>query len=118
MQLRYALGPAERAAYLVTNVQLPERSVAIAFDFFDDGAGASLKLALRNAINEEVLLSAGTMDHPGWRRVEVRLPLGLPQPARLVAIYVIGANAAAAAQGAISVKNLHAVVAGQEPTRP
>lgn len=117
-QLRFALGPQERAAYLVTNATLPQRSVGVAFEVFDDGGGEQLKLALRNAINEEVLLSAGAMDHPGWRAVEVRLPPGLAQPARLVAIYVIGSSASAPINGSISVRNLRAVVAGQEPNRP
>ncbi|HTU71268.1 MAG TPA: phosphodiester glycosidase family protein [Candidatus Baltobacteraceae bacterium] len=117
-QLQYALGPGERAAYLVTGVTLPARSVGIAFDVDDDGQGALLKLALRNAINEEVLLPVAPMDHPGWREVAVRLPQGLAQPARLVAIYVIGANASATIQGTITVKNLHAVVAGSGPNRP
>jgi hypothetical protein len=118
MQLRFTLGAQERAAYLVTNLTLPQHSVAIAFDVFDDGNGEQLKLALRNAINEEVLLSAGSMDHAGWRSVVVHLPLGLPQPARLVAIYVIGPNASASIQGSIAVKNLHAVVAGAKADRP
>ena len=117
-QLHYALGPQERAAYLVTGVILPQGSVAVAFDVLDDGGGGQLKLALRNAINEEVLLSAVVMNHPGWRDVEVRLPSGLAQPARLVAIYVIGPNASASLNGNISVRNLHAVVAGQESNRP
>ena len=117
-QLRYSLGPQERAAYLVTDVTLPQDSVGIAFEVFDDGEGEQLKLALRNAINEEVLLSAGVMNHPGWRAVEVRLPSGLAQPARLVAIYVIGSSASALLRGNISVRNLHAVVAGQESSRP
>ncbi|HTX57203.1 MAG TPA: phosphodiester glycosidase family protein [Candidatus Acidoferrales bacterium] len=112
-QLRYALGPAERAAYLMTNVTLPQDTVGIAFDLLDDGQGALLKLALRNAIDEEVLVPAGTLDRPGWRSVEVRLPQSLPQPARLVAIYVIAHTAHAAIQGSIEVKNLHAVVAGR-----
>ena len=69
-QLHYALGPQERAAYLVTGVILPQGSVAVAFDVLDDGGGGQLKLALRNAINEEVLLSAVVMNHPvggTWR---------------------------------------------------
>jgi hypothetical protein len=116
--LRFTLGPTERAAYLVTNVTLPQRSVAVAFEVFDDGGGEQVKLALRNAINEEVLLSVGAMDHPGWRDVVVRLPQGLAQPARLVAVYVIGASASTSIHGSITIKNLHAVVAGQEPNRP
>jgi hypothetical protein len=117
-QLQYALGPQERAAYLVTQATLPERSVAIAFDVFDDGNGEQLKVALRNAINEEVLLPAGTMEHRGLEHVEVRLPSGLAQPARLVALYVIGSNAKVSIQGTIAIQNLRAVVAGSETNRP
>lgn len=115
MRLHYALGAQERAAYLVTEVPLPQRSVAVSFDVFDDGQGEILKLALRNAINEEVLLTVGPMTHPGWRHVTAWLPAGLAQPARLVAIYAIGANATVNLTGTISVKNLHAVVAGTAP---
>jgi hypothetical protein len=118
MRLHYALGDTERAAYLVTEVPLPQRSVAVSFDVYDDGQGAILKLALRNAINEEVLLTVGPMDHPGWRRVTARLPAGIAEPARLVAIYAIGADATATISGTISVKNLHAVVAGAAEQRP
>ncbi len=118
LELNYALGATERAAYLVTDTTLPDRSVAIAFDVKDDGQGAQLKLALRNAINEEVLLPVATMNHTGWRSVVVHLPQELVQPARLVAVYVIGANATAAIQGRIVIKNLHAVVAGTQADRP
>jgi hypothetical protein len=118
MQLQYALGPQERAAYLLTNVTLPQHSVAVAFDVLDDGNGEQLKLALRNAINEEVLLSADTMEHAGWRSVVVHLPQELAQPARLVAIYVIARSAPASMQGSIEVKNLRAVVAGTKVDRP
>jgi hypothetical protein len=118
LELNYVLGAAERAAYLVADTTLPERSVAIAFDVKDDGQGAQLKLALRNAINEEVLLTVGPMNHAGWRSVVVHLPQELVQPARLVAVYVIGANATAAIQGRIVIKNLHVVVAGTGPERP
>ncbi len=118
LELNYALDPTERAAYLLTDTTLPQRSIAVAFDVKDDGQGALLKLVLRNAINEEVLLAVGPMDHAGWRSVVVRLPQGLAQPARLVAIYAIGANATATLAGRIVIKNLHAVVAGTKPDRP
>ena len=58
------------------------------------------------------------MDHAGWRSVIVHLPQGLAQPARLVAVYVIGVNASATMHGRIVVKNLHAVVAGTERIDP
>jgi hypothetical protein len=112
--LRYALGPNERAAYAVTNMALPPNSLGVSFDLYGDTSGAHVKLALRNAINEEVLLPAVTLDRPGWRRVVVRFPQTLAQPARLSAIYVIGANAQTVASGQIDVKDLRAVVAGQQ----
>jgi Phosphodiester glycosidase len=118
LELNYALDATERAAYLVTDTTLPQRSVAIAFDVRDDGQGAQLKLALRNAINEEILLAVGPMDRAGWRSVIVHLPQGLAQPARLVAVYVIGANASATAHGRIVIKNLRAVVAGTKADQP
>ncbi len=118
MELNYALNDVERAAYLLTEVPLPARSVAVAFEVNDDGQGALLKLALRNAINEEVLLSVGPLNHAGWRSVVVHLPQGLAQPARLVGIYVIGANASTTLSGRILVKNLRAVVAGTQRDRP
>jgi hypothetical protein len=112
--LDYALGPSERAAYAVANIRLPRGSLGVAFDVNDDASGAQLKLALRNAIDEEVLLSAIELDRHGWRRVVVRFPDALAQPARLVAIYVIGPNARSQAAGRIVLKDVHAVVAGQE----
>jgi hypothetical protein len=118
LELNYALSATERAAYLVTDTTLPDRSVAIAFDVKDDGQGAQLKLALRNAINEEVLLTVGPMNHAGWRSVVVHLPQELVQPARVVAIYAIGPNALSTIQGRIVIKNLHAVVAGTRADQP
>lgn len=112
MQLQYALGPGERAAYLMLETPLPAHSVAVAFDVLDDGSGALLKVALRNTINEDVLLIAGRLDRPGWRSVEVRLPATLAQPAKLTGIYVIGPSGAATISGSIAVRNLHVVAAG------
>jgi hypothetical protein len=116
--LDYALGSGERAAYLVVETPLPMETVAIGFDVLDDGKGATLKLALRNAINEEVLLSAGSLDRPGWRSVEVRLPPQLAQPARLTAFYVINAHAGTSESGTIAIRHVHAVVAGTSDSRP
>jgi hypothetical protein len=112
--LRYALGPEERAAYAVANVDLPSQSLGVAFDLNGDGDGVRVKIALRNAINEEVLLPAVTLDRPGWRHVVVRFPNTLAQPARLTAIYVIGANARSAESGQIEMKDIRAVVAGRQ----
>jgi len=112
LALRYNLGPGERAAYALLQVPLAPNSTAVAFDLLDDGSGIRVRLALRNAINEDVLLSATTLDHPGWRHVVVLLPPALAQPARLTGIYVIGANGATIAAGTLEFKNLTVSVAG------
>ena len=117
-QLSYALGPGERAAYLVVNDPLPDHSVAVGFELDDEGDGGLLKIALRNAIDEEVLLPAAELGSRGWRSVVVHLPAGLAQPARLTAIYVIGRNAADSARGTIAIRDLRAVAAGAAGQRP
>lgn len=117
-ELNYALGPGERAAYLVIEAPLPEHSVAVAFELDDEGDGGLLKLALRNAIDEEVLLPAAELGSHGWRSIVVRLPASLAQPARLTALYVIGRSAADTAHGTIAIRDLRAVAAGTTGQRP
>jgi hypothetical protein len=112
--LKYALGPSERAAYAAAELALPSDSLGVEFDVNDDGSGANLKVALRNAINEEVLLPATTLDRRGWRHVSVHFPSTLAQPARLTALYVIGADARSQASGEIVVRDVRAIVAGQQ----
>ncbi len=114
VELRYALGKSERAAYAVSDIALPPRSAGVAFDVRDDGSGARLKVALHNALNEEVLLPATVLDSHGWRRVVVTFPPSLAQPARLTAIYVIGAAPGEEHSGAIVIKDVKAVVGGSE----
>jgi exopolysaccharide biosynthesis protein len=119
LQLSYALGTGERAAYLVVDTPLPAHSVAIAFDLDASGApGAFVKLALRNAIDEEVLLPAVRITRAGREHVEVRLPEGLAQPARLVAVYVIARSASQRIRGTIAVSALRAVAAGSANPAP
>lgn len=117
LALHYALGPAERAAYAVFEHVLPAVTTGLRFEIQDDGSGARVKIALRNAINEEVLINAATLDHPGWRTVDVAFPASLAQPARLVGIYVIDARPSAGASGTVIIRNLHAVAAGSEPPK-
>ncbi len=114
VQLQYALSKSERAAYAVADTPLPPRSAGVAFDVQDDGSGARLKVALHNALNEEVLLPATTLDGHGWRHVVVKFPQSLFQPARLTAIYVIGAAPGEQHAGSIVIKNVKAVVGGSE----
>ncbi|MDE2481599.1 MAG: phosphodiester glycosidase family protein [bacterium] len=108
--LQYALGPGERAAYALGELALPVGSIGIAFDVQDDGSGAHLKIALRNAINEARYLGAVTLDRPGWRHVVVRFPPELAQPAHLTAIYVIGPPGDAS--GSIVLRDVRVLVAG------
>ena len=89
IQLQYALGSGERAAYLATETTLPKGTIALAFDVRDDGSQTRLRLSLRNSLNEQILLPAATLDRPGWRHVSVALP-----------------------SGSILIKNLRATVAG------
>lgn len=111
LQLRYALGDSERAAYAAMDVALPQGTIGLAFDVFDDGSGAKLRVSVRNSIDEQFLLPATTLDHPGWRRVAISLPQSLGT-ARLSAIYVIGKNATVHATGSILIKALRATIAG------
>jgi hypothetical protein len=112
--LHYALGSDERAAYAAAKTLLPEGSRGLSFTLFDDGSGALVKIALRNALGEEVLLPATRLDRPGWRRVFVGFPDDLLQPARLDAMYVIAPPSSPPATGTIFIKNVKAVVAGSQ----
>lgn len=111
-ELNYALGPNERAAYGSTDVSLPQDTVGLAFDVRDDGSGAKLRLSLRNALNEQILVPATTLDRPGWRHIVVSFPQNLGASARLSAIYVIGANSSVQTAGSIAIRGLSATVAG------
>lgn len=114
LELRYVLGPHERAAYALHDVPLPDHAVGLTFDLHDDASGAWLKIVLHNAIDEEVLLPAARLRHRGWRHVVVTFPASLAQPARLTAIYAIGAAPGTRYAGSILIKNVKAVVAGSQ----
>jgi hypothetical protein len=112
LELQYSLGAGERAAYAVAEIPLPAGTIGVAFDVRDDGSGAKVRVAVRNAINEQVLVTAATLEHPGWRHVVARFPQSIAEPARLSAIYIIGRNGEAVMNGAVAIKNVEAVVAG------
>lgn len=114
VQLTFALGSDERAAYALADLPLPAHTIALAFDVRDDGSGANLRLALRNSMNAQVLVSGVTLDHPGWRHLQIALPATLTEPARLSAIYVLAPKGASALAGSIVVRNVHAIVAGSQ----
>jgi hypothetical protein len=110
-ELLYHLRGGTRAAYFVREQPLPIGTVALRFDVRSDGSGARLKVALRNAINEEVLLPAMTLDAPGWRHISVPLPQNFASPGRFVALYVI-APGGADLDGSLLFKSFTAAVAG------
>ena len=79
----------------------------------DDGSAARLRVALRNTINEQILVDATVLDQPGWRHVVVRFPPEAAQPAKLTAIYVLPPKGMQLSDGEIGLRNVRAIVAGQ-----
>jgi hypothetical protein len=112
VQLAYSFGGSERAAYAMTDLPLPPDTIGLSFDVLDDGSAARLRVALRNAINEDVLTDATLLDRPGWRHVVVRFPAEVAQAARLLAIYVLPPKGMQLSNGQIELRNVRAVVAG------
>ncbi|HUZ48227.1 MAG TPA: phosphodiester glycosidase family protein [Candidatus Dormibacteraeota bacterium] len=112
VQLTFALGESERAAYALVDLPLPRHVVGLSFDVRDDGSGALVKVALRNAIGEQILVPATRLNHPGWRTVRVRFPASVAGTARLVALYAIGAPPGHPLGGSIVFRNVRAIVAG------
>jgi exopolysaccharide biosynthesis protein len=114
LQLQYALGPSERAAYAVVERPLPAGTVGLSFDVRGDGSAVELRIALRNAIDEQTLVSAASLDRAGWQHVVVRFPQGLVQPLRLVGFYVLSPHPPAAVSGTVVVKDVHVLLAGSQ----
>ncbi len=112
LQLSFTFGDNERAAYAMTDLPLPPDTIGLSFDLQDDGSEARLRIALRNSINEDVLLDATRLDEPGWRHVVVRFPPDT-EAARLIAIYVLRPTGVELSDGSIELRNVRAVVAGE-----
>ncbi|MBV8491083.1 MAG: phosphodiester glycosidase family protein [Candidatus Eremiobacteraeota bacterium] len=112
LDLSYSFGNDERAAYAVADLTLPPDTVGLAFDVQDDGSAARLRVALRNSINESVLVDAAVLDQPGWRTLNVRFPAEVGQAARLTAIYVLPPKGMQVSEGQITLRNVRAIVAG------
>jgi hypothetical protein len=113
LALTYAFSGNERAAYAMANLPLPAQTIGLSFDVFDDGSGSRLRVALRNAINEDVLLHGTHLDRPGWRHVVVRWALASSEARRLLAIYVLPGKGMELSAGRVVLKNVRAIVAGQ-----
>ncbi len=112
IRLDYAIGAGERAAYAIVERVLPPRTVGLSFDLQDDGSGGELRIALRNAINEQTLVTATVLDQPGRRRMVVRFPAGIAEPIRFVGFYAVGTTQTPSPSGSILIGDVRALVAG------
>ncbi len=113
IMLNYVFSSDERAAYAMTDLTLPEHTIGLEFDVLDDGSDSRLRVALRNAINEDVLLTAATLDQSGWRHVVVRWGSEIGEKTRLLAIYVLPPKGMEVSSGEVELRNVRAVVAGE-----
>lgn len=113
--LSYDFTGNERAAYVQTDVTMP-KAIGIAFDVQGDGDGEYVRIALDNAINERVLLTAGRVQWTGWRTLSVKFPGTLPQPARLRSIYVLKQlnDEVPPVKGRLVIRNVRLILAGSD----
>lgn len=110
--LTFSFSGNERAAYAMADIPLPDDTIGVAFDLHDDGSDARVRVAVRNAINEDTLVSAAELGEPGWRNVVVRFPTDT-NAMRLVSIYVLRPKGIELSEGTITLRNVRAIVAGQ-----
>jgi hypothetical protein len=113
LTLSYAFDAGERAAYAMADLTLPAHTIGLEFDVLDDGSASRLRIALRNAINEDVLLNATGLDQPGWRHVVVRWATENGEASKLLAIYILPPKGMEVSSGEIELRNVRAVVAGE-----
>jgi hypothetical protein len=112
VQLDFSFGAGERAAYAMAGLPLPADTIGLTFDLHDDGSAARVRVAVRNAINEDTLMDATQLGGSGWRTVVVRLPPDT-DAVRLVSIYVLPPRGIELSNGTIVLRNVRAIVAGQ-----
>ena len=112
VRLTFSFGNGERAAYAATDIPLPPGTIGLAFDLQDDGSAARVRIAVRNEINEDILVDATQLGEPGWRSVSVRFPNDT-RASRLMAIYVLPPKGIELSEGSIVMKDVRAIVAGQ-----
>jgi hypothetical protein len=112
VSVSFSFGAAERAAYATADLPLPADTIGLAFDLLDDGSDATVRVNVRNAINEDALVKAADLGQPGWRSVVVRFPPDT-DAARLISIYVLRPKDIELSQGTIVLRNVRAIVAGQ-----
>jgi hypothetical protein len=112
VRLSFSFGNGERAAYAATDIPLPDDTIGLEFDVQDDGSDARVRVAVRNEINEDVLVDATHLGEPGWRTIAVRFPPDT-RAARLTAIYVLAPKGIELSEGSIVLRDVRAIVAGQ-----
>lgn len=112
VQLDFAFSSSERAAYATADIPLPSDTIGLAFDLRDDGSSGRVRVAVRNAINEDFFLDAAQLGEPGWRSVVVKFPPDI-DAVRLVSIYVLATKGMELSNGTIVLRNVRAVVAGR-----
>lgn len=117
VRLSFSFGNGERAAYAASNLLLPAGTIGVAFDVQDDGSDARLRVAVRNEINEDVLVDATQLGQPGWRSIAVRFPIGT-RAVRLMSIYVLPPKGIELSDGSIVLRNVRAIVAGEPSAGP
>jgi hypothetical protein len=113
VRLSYSFGNGERAAYAASDIALPSGTIGVAFDVQDDDSEARLRVAVRNEINEDVLVDATQLTQAGWRSIAVRFPTGT-RAARLMSIYVLPPKGVEGSEGSIVLRNVRAIVAGEQ----
>jgi hypothetical protein len=112
VRLTFSFGNGERAAYATAEIALPADTIGLAFDVADDGSDARVRVAVRNDINEDVLLDATQLNQSGWRSIALRFPTDT-RASRLTAIYVLPPKGIELSEGSIVLRNVRAIVAGQ-----
>lgn len=121
IELFYDFSGEERAAFALLEQPLPPHTTALSFDVRSPGNGGFLRVAMRDARNDDVLLTAERLDRPGLRSLRVAIPPTAMPPLRLTGIYVVralGPGRANRSAGRIELSNLRAWVAGSAPEEP
>ncbi len=121
IELHYDFSGAERAAFALLEQPLPPETTALSFDVRSAGKGGFLRVAMRDARNDDILLTAARLDRAGLRSVRVVLPATALPPLRLTGIYIVralGPTRANRSSGSIALSNLRAFVAGARPKEP
>ncbi|MDQ2872526.1 MAG: phosphodiester glycosidase family protein, partial [Candidatus Eremiobacteraeota bacterium] len=120
ISLQYDFTGDERAAYASGDIPLPDNALGLTFDARGDGNGEVLRVAVLNAINERVAITAAKITWTGWRRVTVAFPPAIAQPLRLEQIYAINAvgGPPVNAAGSVALRDVRVVLAGSaQPPR-